>query len=131
MTHLIFGNFSKMLIIETDFSCQHYVLKELVIFFRGYTMCVGMFHLTSAILCVCECLRNVWWDAHLLQNRRIWCSALLINWCVCSALSQEENDVEYEEEREVADVFDSDFDEDVSLHFHQGLQSHLFNLSYF
>lgn len=28
------------------------------------------------------------------------------------ALKEEENDVEYEEEREVADVFDSDFDED-------------------
>lgn len=29
-------------------------------------------------------------------------------------ISQEEHDEEYEEEAEVADVFDSDFDEDVS-----------------
>lgn len=28
---------------------------------------------------------------------------------------QEENDVNYEEEQEVADEFDSDFDEDVSI----------------
>lgn len=30
---------------------------------------------------------------------------------------QDEVDEEYEEEKEVADVFDSDFDEDVSLSF--------------
>lgn len=30
---------------------------------------------------------------------------------------QEENDVEYEEEGEAADVFDSDFDDDVSIFY--------------
>lgn len=32
----------------------------------------------------------------------------------CLVASQEENDIEYEEEGEAVDVFDSDFDEDVS-----------------
>lgn len=37
------------------------------------------------------------------------CSQVLIH------ILQEENDVNYEEEAEVADEFDSDFDEDVSI----------------
>lgn len=44
---------------------------------------------------------------------------------------QDENDDEYEEEGEVVDVFDSDFDEDVSLCSRHNLQCCLYHLSYF
>lgn len=38
----------------------------------------------------------------------------IIGWSPHGCISQEEHDEEYEEEAEVADIFDSDFDEEVS-----------------
>lgn len=39
--------------------------------------------------------------------------------CFCNFVLQEEDDDNYEEEQEVPDEFDSDFEEDVSIHAHQ------------
>lgn len=44
----------------------------------------------------------------------MFASCYMLPWLSSLYASQEENDNEYEEEPEVADVFDSDFDEDVS-----------------
>lgn len=95
--------------IKADNSMWHLCFRRVNIFFLpNYVHYAGFYSLTFLYLDISGVI-------FILMSAR---------WAIPF---QEDHDAEYEEEGEIADVFDSDFDESVSLNFYKF--SILFQLS--